>query len=447
MRKLTVWLALCAALVATPAFARDGAWYVGGEFGAMIVEDTNVDIGAVDNAITLNHEYGYDGGLFVGYDLGAFRIEAEAAYKHADLESFQTAIRLPAEGVNFPSSRPFAGGSSSALSFMVNGMLDFGDDDGISGFVGGGVGMARVKANNQRVFANTAPFLDGSDSKLAWQVFAGVRQAISDNIDVTVKYRFFNVDNVHMAAFNGNEAEFRFRSHSLLGGITFNFGKSCTLKEGQIRDQGRCVCPNGKPWTVDWKCNEKPPICRPREGEIVDPLDQTKCICPDRRPYDNTYMCGDIPVPEGTCPDGTPKPCPPPIYIIYFGWDQDEVGVIGDKENPNDIPRIQAGPNVLEQALKAYQESGAVHIQMVGHADRSGPPSHNDPLSCRRADYVRDYFERNNVPVGVVHVDFRGENEREVETADGVREVQNRRVVISRGNATDPNVIECPPED
>ncbi len=88
---------------------------------------------------------------------------------------------------------------------MINGMLDFGDDDGISGFVGGGVGMARVKANNQRVFANTAPFLDDSDSKLAWQVFAGVRQAISDNIDVTVKYRFFNVDDVRMTAFNGAE--------------------------------------------------------------------------------------------------------------------------------------------------------------------------------------------------------------------------------------------------
>ena len=86
---------------------------------------------------------------------------------------------------------------------MINGMLDFGDDDGISGFVGGGVGMARVKANNYRNFANATPFLDGSDSRLAWQVFAGVRQAISDNIDVTVKYRFFNADKVRLTAFNG----------------------------------------------------------------------------------------------------------------------------------------------------------------------------------------------------------------------------------------------------
>jgi hypothetical protein len=49
---------------------------------------------------------------------------------------------------------------------MVNGMLDFGDDEGISGFVGGGVGMARVKFNNQRVFENRGAFLDDIDTRL-----------------------------------------------------------------------------------------------------------------------------------------------------------------------------------------------------------------------------------------------------------------------------------------
>jgi hypothetical protein len=37
MRKLAIAVALSSTLLATPAFARDGAWYVGGEFGAMIV--------------------------------------------------------------------------------------------------------------------------------------------------------------------------------------------------------------------------------------------------------------------------------------------------------------------------------------------------------------------------------------------------------------------------
>jgi hypothetical protein len=49
----------------------------------------------VDNVLALDHDYGFDGALFVGYDLGAFRLEAEVAYKRADFESFDTNISLP----------------------------------------------------------------------------------------------------------------------------------------------------------------------------------------------------------------------------------------------------------------------------------------------------------------------------------------------------------------
>ena len=67
----------------------------------LIAEILTRDDGATtaDN-IALNYEYGYDGGLFVGYDLGAFRIESEVAYKKADLESYSTNIRLPGETPN-----------------------------------------------------------------------------------------------------------------------------------------------------------------------------------------------------------------------------------------------------------------------------------------------------------------------------------------------------------
>jgi outer membrane protein OmpA-like peptidoglycan-associated protein len=371
MRKLAIAVALSSTLLATPAFARDGAWYVGGEFGAMIVEDTEVDIGAVDRAIVVGHDYGYDGGLFVGYDLGSFRIEAEAAYKKANLEEYQTAIRLPGEGANFPTQRNFAGGSSSALSFMVNGMLDFGDDDGISGFIGAGVGMARVKATNQRVFANSAPFLDDSDSKLAWQVFAGVRQAISDNIDVTVKYRFFNVDKVHMVAFNGAETSQRWRSHSLLGGITFNFGA--------------------------------PDVVVP-EPEVVP--------VPEPVP---------TPVPE---PTPEPPPVPPPAcvagpFMVFFDWDKDEI-----------TPQAAA---ILDNAASSYQTCGQAQVMIAGHADRSGSDQYNVGLSQRRSANTRSYLAGRGIPDGVMTTEAFGESRPLVETADGVREPQNRRVEITFG--------------
>ena len=39
MRKLAIVVALSSTVLATPALARNGAWYVGGDFGGMIVED------------------------------------------------------------------------------------------------------------------------------------------------------------------------------------------------------------------------------------------------------------------------------------------------------------------------------------------------------------------------------------------------------------------------
>ena len=45
MRKLAIVVALSSTVLATPALARNSAWYVGGDFGGMIVEDIQFDYG------------------------------------------------------------------------------------------------------------------------------------------------------------------------------------------------------------------------------------------------------------------------------------------------------------------------------------------------------------------------------------------------------------------
>jgi len=212
MRKLAIALATTAAVLAPPALARDGAWYVGGEFGGMIVEDSDFDRAGVEDQIQLDYDKGADGGLFVGYDLGMFRLEGEGAYKRARIDQITHLSNLP--GGAYPGTRDAGGGHTTALSFMLNGLLDFGDEDALSGFVGAGVGWAKVDFNNLRAYSNQPAFLDDSDSRLAWQVFAGVRQAITDNIDVSVKYRWFNVEDVEMATATGLATNQRWRSHS-----------------------------------------------------------------------------------------------------------------------------------------------------------------------------------------------------------------------------------------
>lgn len=228
MRKLAVTLALATTALSTPALARDDAWYVGVEGGAMLVEDIKFDVGTAKQAATVHHKAGWDADAVVGYDFGPFRAEAEVGYRQASVNRLNSTVTMPARNSAgtaynaFPGSYGYAGGRSSALSFMVNGLLDFGEDTGVQGFVGGGVGVARVK---NKVGLNTyQDSIDDSDTVFAWQAIAGIRAPLTDSIDISLKYRFFNADNVKITDVSGRVWDGRFRSHSILGGLIFNFG-------------------------------------------------------------------------------------------------------------------------------------------------------------------------------------------------------------------------------
>jgi len=227
MRKLAIAMALASTALATPAVARDQSFYVGVEGGVMLVEDTDFDVsnlvaGTVtnfDDAITVNHDYGYDVDLIGGYDFGMVRVEGEVGYKRASIDDIAITTALGGRaGLD-------SEGSVRVWSAMANALLDFGDDDGLSGFVGGGIGLANVRYKMD-VAAISRDRLDiggtDSDRSLAWQAIAGIRAAISPNIDLGLKYRYFNVKKLDfdsgISALDG-----RFRSHSLLASLIFNF--------------------------------------------------------------------------------------------------------------------------------------------------------------------------------------------------------------------------------
>jgi opacity protein-like surface antigen len=219
MRKYLL-AAVAAAAITSPAMARDGAGYVGVDLGALLVEDIEVDItntagAAFDDYAIGDHKYGYDVGVNAGYDFGAIRAEAEVAYKRARHDEYTL------NGAIID-----ANGRSTSLSVMGNLLLDFGADDSWQGFVGGGVGYARTRVNLSTAALSNRRL---SDNGFAWQLLAGVRYPVSDNIDFGVKYRFYNhelEDSVTFAPVTtvAGDAEARFRSHSLMASLAFNLG-------------------------------------------------------------------------------------------------------------------------------------------------------------------------------------------------------------------------------
>ncbi|WP_043607470.1 outer membrane protein, partial [Novosphingobium sp. B-7] len=220
MRKLILGLALASSAMATPALAKSKSWYVEGDGGVMLLEDADHNVNGTANAATVSSKTGYDFGGVVGYDFGGFRLETEASYRRARNSN----VRNNVTGAVYSRDNGQIGGSTSALSFMVNGLLDFGPDDGLQGFIGGGAGVAKAKY----YVATPDGLLDDSKTKFAWQVLAGVRAPLSKHVDVGLKYRFFNVQDVNLVgtsgAYAGANFSTRLRSHSILGTLTYNFG-------------------------------------------------------------------------------------------------------------------------------------------------------------------------------------------------------------------------------
>ena len=220
MRKLVIGMAMASTAFTTPALARDNEWYVGVEAGAMLVEDISLDVNDVANDAQVDHDTGYDIGGVVGHDCGAFRLEAETAYKSADLDQASAGSQglAGATGLRTVATNAPAQGDTSVLSFMVNGLFDFGDDDGLQAFAGAGIGVARVDLQGT-VNTNGPGAFDDSDTGLAWQLLGGVRAPISDSFDIGLKYRYFNAPNVEILDPQGTSLEADLSSHSSLGSI------------------------------------------------------------------------------------------------------------------------------------------------------------------------------------------------------------------------------------
>jgi OOP family OmpA-OmpF porin len=111
-----------------------------------------------------------------------------------------------------------------------------------------------------------------------------------------------------------------------------------------------------------------------------------------------------------------PPPVAPPSFMVFFDWDRSNLSA--------------QALNTIKQAAAAYKTKGNARVTATGHTDTSGPEAYNMALSLRRANAVKDALVREGVPATAISVVGRGEAGLLVQTADGVREPQNRRVEI-----------------
>lgn len=86
---------------------------------------------------------------------------------------------------------------------------------------------------------------------------------------------------------------------------------------------------------------------------------------------------------------------------------------------------------VLDQAAAAAK-AGAT-LRLTGHTDREGASAANRRVSLERARIVAAALVARGAPAGAITTLGAGEEAPLIPTADGVREIQNRRVDIIIG--------------
>ena len=121
-----------------------------------------------------------------------------------------------------------------------------------------------------------------------------------------------------------------------------------------------------------------------------------------------------------------PPPAPPPPaasactrvpFIVFFDWNKADLS--GEAST------------TLDATVTMLRDCGFPQVKLDGYTDLSGTDSYNQGLSIRRAGAVRAHLAGRGVPEASIATEGFGESNPRVPTADGVRELQNRRVEIT----------------
>ena len=260
-------------------------------------------------------------------------------------------------------------GHTSTAAVMANVLFGLGHWGGIKAYAGGGAGWADVFLAGEGL--GLSPIHDHAKG-FAWQALAGLTMPISHNLDFGVKYRYFRPDSAdHFEYVGGGTRQGSLRSHSLLATLTYNFGMAAPE-----------------------------PVAAPAPAPAPAP-EPVMAPPPPPAPVPVAVVCNKGP------------------YIVFFDWNKADI--------------TPEASSILDSAVQAYGNCGMVPIMLAGYTDSSGTPKYNLGLAARRDETVQSYLTGHGIAASTIATRAYGEANQRVPTADGVRELQNRRVEISYG--------------
>lgn len=200
------------ALASTASAEELKGLYIGGQAGIAQAPNTTATTNAGGSA-----RMSFKGGpaflLEAGYRFGnGWRAGIEAGWTENPIDNFNTGTA----GVN-----PRGNGHIRNLTEMAVVHYDFGTGR-FRPYVGGGIGLGTVDVDGGNSAAGV--IINKSDTNIAWQARAGVTVKLTDNLEADAGYRYLDSGRADIGV-QGTRAHFKYRTHSVLIGLRYTFGK------------------------------------------------------------------------------------------------------------------------------------------------------------------------------------------------------------------------------
>ncbi|PCI40271.1 MAG: hypothetical protein COB46_07300 [Rhodospirillaceae bacterium] len=355
------------ALTVSAAQAGEGL-YAGVAVGFAKAVDTTAS-GASGGKVKFDN--GPVGAVFVGHDYGSnVRAEVELARRAADLKSVAGTT---------------ASGEALATSLMINVIYDVDVDLPITPYVGIGLGLAQIKMDGASPFGGSS--INDSDTVGAFQAIAGVRYALTDQVDVFGDYRYFKTADAGLVTRGGVATSMDFSTHSGLLGLRYSFGGSSASP----------VISNGE---------DRGAIQADMNAAVVAEPVQMAAAEPDVKETPTQAVPQPI-TPVRTLPDA---------YVVFFLL--------------NKAALTPEGLTIIQQVAENAKTMKLTRLHLTGHTDHSGAEKYNLALSMRRAEAVQAAFVAAGFQASDISIKAKGEAEPDVDVSGKEYEPKNRRVEI-----------------
>jgi outer membrane protein OmpA-like peptidoglycan-associated protein len=408
-------LALAGVAATGPAIAQAGdGFYLGIGGGLNWVEDQDFKIYGYEAALgpglnpppngSVITEVEYDddfmGALTFGYATGALRPEIELSYRSNDVHNQREHYRGPfgAESEAEASNR---GDSVLAYGVMANLWLDFfKSSSDIHPYIGGGIGGMKLKLKDPTYAGNE---IDNDDDKLlAYQAGAGVAYAISDQMDISLDYRWIRSEK----------------------------GKFDLLPDAAGRVKERYEAQSAMltlRWYFSGPAEEPPPAPPPEPVSVVPVAEPPPPVEPP-------------PPPPPPPPPSCQAPAPGEPFDMAGCKTGDTIVLRGVNFEFNKSSLTANAKTILDTVAEALTQRTDIKIELDGHTDAKGSDAYNMKLSQRRAQTVRTYLVGKGIAAGRMTAVGMGESVpvADNETDEG-RELNRRvelKVLESNGGVT-----------